>query len=111
MPEEIKKIHGNLIQNPDGTWTATTNQGYTFTIKGWKSSQFLDEPDLLMAIVDALAQLLNTGQIAIGTQSGTITIPKKPVQGEGRGHERRIAADVGALGQGRRRVTSYWVVS
>ncbi|MFP3209301.1 MAG: hypothetical protein RXR82_06350 [Nitrososphaeria archaeon] len=77
MSTEVKKFHGKLVQNDDGTWTAITNQGYTFTLRGWKATQCMDEPDLIMAIVDALAQLLNTGQISIGSQSGTITIPRK----------------------------------
>jgi len=77
--EEIQKTHGKLIRNPDGAWTATTNHGYTFTLTGWKSSEFLDEPDFIMAIVDALAQLLNTGQITVGSQSGTITIPRRKI--------------------------------
>jgi len=77
--QEIQKFHGKLIQNPDGTWKAITNQGYTFTLSRWKETANMDEPDLVMAIVDALAQLLNTGQITVGTQSGTITIPRKKV--------------------------------
>lgn len=82
MPEEIRKPHGKLVQNDDGTWTAITNHGYAFTLKAWKVTPYMDEPDLVMAIVDALAQLLNTGQITIGSQSGTITIPRK-VTGSG----------------------------
>ena len=76
---EVKKFHGKLVQNSGGTWTAITNQGYTFTLKRWNETANMDEPDLVMAIVDALAQLLNTGQITVGTQSGTITIPRKKV--------------------------------
>ena len=73
----IKKMHGEIIQNPDGTFTAITNQGYTFNLNVLHQTAGIDYEDLVMAIVDALAQLLNTGQINIGTQQGNITIPKK----------------------------------
>jgi len=74
---EIKKIHGKIIQNPDGTFTAITNQGYTFNLNVLHQTAGIDYEDLVMAIIDALAQLLNTGQISIGTQQGNIIIPKK----------------------------------
>jgi len=73
----IKKFHGKIIQNPDGTFTAITNQGYTFTLNIMFQNSCIDYEDLVMAIVDALAQLINSGQIIIGSQSGNITIPKK----------------------------------
>ena len=74
---EIKKIHGKIIQNPDGTFTAITNQGFTFNLNVLHQTAGIDYEDLVMAIIDALAQLLNTGQISIGTQQGNIIIPKK----------------------------------
>jgi len=77
MSQEIKKLHGKIIQNPDGTFTAVTNQGYEFTLNVVFQNSCIDYEDLIMAIIDALAQLLNTGQITIGSQSGNITIPKK----------------------------------
>jgi len=77
MSQEIKKLHGKIIQNPDGTFTAITNQGYTFNINVLFKNSNIDYEDLVMAIMDALAQLINSGQITIGSQSGNITIPKK----------------------------------
>jgi len=74
---EIKKIHGKIIANPDGTFTAITNQGYTFSLNVVFQHSCIDYEDLVMAIVDALAQLINSGQITIGSQYGNITIPKK----------------------------------
>ena len=77
MSQEIKKLHGKIIQNQDGTFTAITNQGYEFTLNVIFQNSHIDYEDLVMAIVDALAQLLNSGQITIGTQQGNIIIPKK----------------------------------
>jgi len=77
MSQQIIKPHGKIIQNNDGTFTAITNMGYSFNLNVLFQNQNIDYEDLAMAIIDALAQLINTGQINIGTQTGNIIIPKK----------------------------------